>query len=394
VKMANRAEADSAKSALRGCKIKGQPRPIRIKFANQGTSIEVKNISPMISNERLYDGFARFGKIERAVVLVDEKGKSLERGIIEFDRKASASRAIEQVNNGCFFLTKSPRAIVCSPVEAEDADDGLREEQLYHIRGFEEEYSHPPRFAAPETFEMDFGNRWKALEELDRSQLEQNKNESQERKRRLEQEMDIGLAAEQERLIKMEMERQQSELKRMQENRMHQQNQLRNRHDAEMEQSNRHRQNMNEQHQRLRELVDGRDMKPANEYKPPPNWQPPQNRMQGGGDQWGRSGMDQDRRRSGPGGFGGHGGPGGPGGRPGFDDGFGDRGGFNRSYDGGNQNGGFNDFNGGHHNGGGFNNSFDQDNRGAGGYNRGGGHGGRGGGHGGGPDRHTRGRPY
>ena len=108
---------------------------------------------------------------------------------------------------------------------------------MYHIRGFEEEYSHPPRFAAPETFEMDFGNRWKALEELDRSQLgkfkylyivplssifraiitfvysEQNKNESQERKRRLEQEMDIGLAAEQERLIKMEMERQQSELK-------------------------------------------------------------------------------------------------------------------------------------------------------------------------------------
>ena len=144
---------------------------------------------------------------------------------------------------------------------------------------------------------------------------------------------------------------------RMQENRMHQQNQLRNRHDAEMEQSNRHRQNMNEQHQRLRELVDGRDMKPANEYKPPPNWQPPQNRMQGGGDQWGRSGMDQDRRRSGPGGFGGHGGPGGPpGGRPGYDDGFGDRGGFNRSYDGGNHNGGFNDFNGGHHNGGGFNN--------------------------------------
>ena len=216
--------------------------------------------------------------------------------------------------------------------------------------------------------------------------LEQNKNESQERKRRLEQEMDIGLAAEQERLIKMEMERQQSELKvsvrteikispsrlwtintiqycqyyfqRMQENRMHQQNQLRNRHDAEMEQSNRHRQNMNEQHQRLRELVDGRDMKPANEYKPPPNWQPPQNqRMQGGGpgDQWGRSGMDQDRRRSGPGGYGG-GGPGGPPGRPGYDDGFGDRGGFNRSYDGGNQNGGYNDFNGGHHNGGGFNN--------------------------------------
>ena len=79
VKMSCRAEADSAKSALRGCKIKGQPRPIRIKFANQGTSIEVKNLAPHVSNERLYDGFIRFGKIERSVVLVDEKGKSLER---------------------------------------------------------------------------------------------------------------------------------------------------------------------------------------------------------------------------------------------------------------------------------------------------------------------------
>ena len=49
------------------------------------------------------------------------------RGIIEFDRKSSATRAIEQVNNGCFFLTKSPRAIVAAQIEAEDADDGLRE---------------------------------------------------------------------------------------------------------------------------------------------------------------------------------------------------------------------------------------------------------------------------
>ena len=46
-------------------------------------------------------------------------------------------------------------------------------EQLYHAQGFEQEYSYPPRFAAPETFEMDFGNRWKALEELERSQKEQ-----------------------------------------------------------------------------------------------------------------------------------------------------------------------------------------------------------------------------
>ena len=49
------------------------------------------------------------------------------RGIIEFDRKNNAARAIDQVNQGCFFLTLAPRAVVCNAVEAEDADDGLRE---------------------------------------------------------------------------------------------------------------------------------------------------------------------------------------------------------------------------------------------------------------------------
>ena len=82
--MSNRSEADTAKTNLRGCKIKNQPRPIRVKFANQGTSIEVKNLSPIISNERLYDAFSRFGKIERAVVLVDERGKSLEKLVLYF----------------------------------------------------------------------------------------------------------------------------------------------------------------------------------------------------------------------------------------------------------------------------------------------------------------------
>ena len=79
IKMTNRMQADQAKYGLSGKTIVGQNRPIRVKFAAQGTSIEVKNLSPLISNERLYDAFSRFGKIERAVVMVDERGKSLEK---------------------------------------------------------------------------------------------------------------------------------------------------------------------------------------------------------------------------------------------------------------------------------------------------------------------------
>lgn len=91
----------------------------------------------------------------------------------------------------------SPRAVVCAAVDSVDDADGLQEECLYNTYGFEEEYSYPPRFAAQETFEMDFGNRWKALEELERSQIEIVKVESAERKKRLEQEMHVGMGEEQ-----------------------------------------------------------------------------------------------------------------------------------------------------------------------------------------------------
>ncbi len=91
----------------------------------------------------------------------------------------------------------SPRAVVCAAVDSVDDADGLQEECLYNTYGFEEEYSYPPRFAAQETFEMDFGNRWKALEELERSQIEIVKIESAERKKRLEQEMHVGMGEEQ-----------------------------------------------------------------------------------------------------------------------------------------------------------------------------------------------------
>ena len=73
---------------------------------------------------------------EKSVFSRQLQKHNISRGIIEFDRKASATRAIEQVNNGCFFLTKSPRAIVCAQIEAEDADDGLREVKLLFYKLF------------------------------------------------------------------------------------------------------------------------------------------------------------------------------------------------------------------------------------------------------------------
>ena len=69
----------------------------------------------------------------------------------------------------------------------------------------------------------------------------------------------------------------------MEEQRLRHENELRTRHENEMQMENRARQNIAEEHQRLRSLVDGSNMRPAHEYKPPPNWTPPQQRGQPGG---------------------------------------------------------------------------------------------------------------
>jgi len=166
----------------------------------------------------------------------------------------------------------SPRAVVCAAVDSVDDADGLQEECLYNTYGFEEEYSYPPRFAAQETFEMDFGNRWKALEELERSQIEIVKVESAERKKRIEQEMHVGMGEEQERLIRREMEQQQERLRRMEETRRQRQEDLRARHDHEIEAAKRQRLSLNESHLQLKHLVEGSAMRDPESYRPPPNF--------------------------------------------------------------------------------------------------------------------------
>jgi len=44
-------------------------------------------------------------QIERAVIIVDERGKSMGEGIIEFARKPGAQMALRRCTDGCFFLT-------------------------------------------------------------------------------------------------------------------------------------------------------------------------------------------------------------------------------------------------------------------------------------------------
>lgn len=80
-------------------------RALKVRFAPNSSSIKVKNLTPWISNELLEKAFSVFGDIERAIVIVDERGKSQSEGIVEFCRKPSAQMALRKCSEGCYFLT-------------------------------------------------------------------------------------------------------------------------------------------------------------------------------------------------------------------------------------------------------------------------------------------------
>lgn len=65
----------------------------------------MKELSPTVSNEMLYHAFAHFGEVERAVHIVDEKGRPTGEGIVEFERKPSANEAISAIKDRVFLLT-------------------------------------------------------------------------------------------------------------------------------------------------------------------------------------------------------------------------------------------------------------------------------------------------
>lgn len=80
-------------------------RPLRVRFATHSAALSVKNLSPFVSNELLDEAFSQFGLVERAVVVVDDRGRSAGRGIVEFASRTAAKKALDRCNEGVFLLT-------------------------------------------------------------------------------------------------------------------------------------------------------------------------------------------------------------------------------------------------------------------------------------------------
>ncbi|XP_031348721.1 hrp65 protein-like isoform X1 [Photinus pyralis] len=165
IKMDFNVNAEKAKRELDGSLFKG--RMLKIRFAPNGSSVKVRNLPPFVSNELLYFAFSAFGEIERCIVIVDDRGKPTGEGLVEYVRKGSATLAIRKCSDDCFFLTASLRPVIVELYDAVDEADGCPEKTMPKKNM---EYTKAreigPRFANPNSFEHEYGMRWKQLHEL------------------------------------------------------------------------------------------------------------------------------------------------------------------------------------------------------------------------------------
>ncbi|XP_030636027.1 paraspeckle component 1 isoform X3 [Chanos chanos] len=215
IRLETRTLAEIAKAELDGTVLKA--RPIRVRFATHGAALTVRNLSPVVSNELLEQAFSQFGPVERAIVVVDDRGRPTGKGFVEFANKPSARKALDRCADGALLLTTSPRPVIVEPTEQFDDEDGLPEKLLQKTAQYHKEREQPPRFAQPGTFEFEYSSRWKALDEMEKQQREQVDRNIREAKEKLEAEMEAAKHEHQLMMMRQDLLRRQEELRRLEE---------------------------------------------------------------------------------------------------------------------------------------------------------------------------------
>ncbi|CAF1287769.1 unnamed protein product [Adineta steineri] len=216
IKLGSRQLAEQAKYDLDGYILRG--KPLRIRFASQGATIKVKNLSPNVSNELLKEAFEQyFGSVERAVVIVDDRGKSTGEGIIEFEKKPSAQKCLNECTERCFFITSELRPVIVEPWDIRDEEDGLPEKSLIRNPVFIKEREAKPRFAELSTIEHTIGLKWKELELQEKQLLEEVKQRMQYATDQVKVEIDEMFLEHQSQILREELLRRQEDLRRIDE---------------------------------------------------------------------------------------------------------------------------------------------------------------------------------
>ncbi|XP_052087112.1 non-POU domain-containing octamer-binding protein-like isoform X3 [Mytilus californianus] len=249
-----RHNAEAAKSALDGQERKG--RHLRVRFANHGAAIKVKNLSISVTNELLEQSFSQFGEIERAIVIADERGRSIGEGLVEFARKPGAQAALKRCTDGVLLLTAYPRPIMVEPVDVRDEEDGVSERYLPRHDSMRMDREKEPRFAPIGSFEYRFAMKYREVDEMEKQQMERVKKEMDEMRVKLESEMEGAMYEYQAEQIRADLMRQQEELRRIEEMR-NEQMRRRQEFDSRRDEENRM---IREEEERRREMLMRGDM--------------------------------------------------------------------------------------------------------------------------------------
>ncbi|XP_020816842.1 protein no-on-transient A-like [Drosophila serrata] len=185
------ANAEKAMRALDGSLRKG--RQLRVRFAPNATILRVSNLTQYVTNELLYKSFEVFGSIERAIIILDDRGRHTGEGIVEFTKKSSAFACLRVCHEKCFFLTASLRPCLVEPMEVNDDNVGLPEKTMNtKMPEFLQERSVAPRFADRKSFEHEYGSQWKQLHAMFKIKQEALKKEFQLEEEKLEAQMEYA----------------------------------------------------------------------------------------------------------------------------------------------------------------------------------------------------------
>ncbi|PAV83281.1 hypothetical protein WR25_19825 [Diploscapter pachys] len=163
----------------------------------------------------LYHAFSHFGEVERAVHIVDEKGRPTGEGIVEFERKNNCAEAIAAIREKVFLLTSNPKPLIAEPLEPKDEDDGLAERMIPRTAHLIKEREMGPRFPSPNSFEFVYGQKWKDLYEMEKQRRAALEDELKEARKRLEQDMELAYQDYQAQMLREDLQRRQQELERL-----------------------------------------------------------------------------------------------------------------------------------------------------------------------------------
>ncbi|KAM3925811.1 non-POU domain-containing octamer-binding protein-like [Leptodactylus fuscus] len=215
IRLETRTLAEIAKAELDNLPLRG--KQLRVRFACHSASLSVRNLPQFVSNELLEEAFSMFGQVERAVVIVDDRGRPSGKGIVEFASKPAARKALDHCADGSYLLTAFPHPITVEPMDQLDDEEGLPEKLIVKNQGYHKEREQPPRFAQPGSFEYEYAMRWKALIEMEKQQQEQVDRNIKEAQEKMELEMEAARHEHQVMLMRQDLMRRQEELRRLEE---------------------------------------------------------------------------------------------------------------------------------------------------------------------------------